>query len=51
MKKREKNNEEPTIAVGMDTEGDLQQDATMEEVESGDYTNVTTLSLDENDLS
>ncbi|MFT4416585.1 hypothetical protein ACLM5H_22225 [Fredinandcohnia humi] len=50
MKKRNAN-VEPTIAVGMDTENELQKDATMEEVNEGDYTHVITLSLDENDPS
>ncbi|MEH7386957.1 hypothetical protein V7147_16335 [Bacillus sp. JJ1521] len=50
MKKRQQK-EEPTIAVGMDTEDELREDASMEEVEKGDYTQVTTLSYDENDPS
>lgn len=47
----EKQKDEPTIAVGMNTEGELQKDATMEEVKKGEYTQVTSLSLDENDPS
>ena len=50
MKKRQKK-DNATIAVGMDTENDLQEEATMEEIEKGDYTQVTTLSYDENDPS
>ncbi|WP_159439903.1 hypothetical protein [Bacillus sinesaloumensis] len=50
MKKRQ-TKEEATIAVGMDTEEELQKEATMDEVEQGDYTQVTTLSFDENDPS
>lgn len=44
-------NEEPSIAVGMDTENDLEKDASMDDIEKGEYTQVTTLSLDENDPS
>ncbi|GAA0342827.1 hypothetical protein GCM10008967_36600 [Bacillus carboniphilus] len=51
MKKREVKYDEPTIAEGMNTEDQLQQDASQEEIEKGDYTEVTTLSLDENDPS
>ncbi|MFS0861220.1 hypothetical protein [Fredinandcohnia sp. 179-A 10B2 NHS] len=51
MKKQTNNTEEPTIAVGMDTQDDLQKDATMDDIEKGEYTQVTTLSLDENDPS
>ncbi|MDR4886737.1 hypothetical protein RGU12_04115 [Fredinandcohnia sp. QZ13] len=50
MKKSQKK-EEPTIAVGMDTEEELREDASMKEIEKGDYTQVTTLSYDENDPS
>lgn len=50
MKKR-KNKQEPTIAVGMDTGEDLREDATMEEIEKGEYTQVTTFSYDEYDPS
>ena len=51
MKKRDRAKDEPTVAEGMNTEDQLQKDATPEEIESGDYTSVTTLSLDENDPS
>ncbi|MEH7222340.1 hypothetical protein V7112_00900 [Bacillus sp. JJ1566] len=50
MKKRQ-NKQEPTIAVGMDTDGELREDASMDEIEKGEYTQVTTLSYDENDPS
>ena len=50
MKKHQKK-EDATIAVGMDTESELQEEATMEEIEKGDYTKVTILSYDENDPS
>lgn len=50
MKKRQQKGD-ATIAVGMDTENDLQEEATSEEIEKGDYTQVTTLSYDENDPS
>jgi len=43
--------DKPTIAEGMNTEDELQKDATPEEISKGEYTNVTTLSLDENDPS
>ncbi|WP_010282973.1 hypothetical protein [Bacillus timonensis] len=50
MKKR-KNHDDPTIAVGMDIDDELREDASMEEIEKGDYTQVTTLAYDENDPS
>ncbi|MCC3357690.1 hypothetical protein [Bacillus sp. REN16] len=50
MKKRQQK-EQATIAVGMDTEDELRENASMEEIEEGDYTQVTTLSFDENDPS
>lgn len=51
MKKYRQQANEPTIAEGIDTEDELNKDASPEEKEKGDYTNVTTLSLDENDPS
>jgi hypothetical protein len=39
---------EPTIAPGIDDE-ELTRDATEEEIERGDYTNVTRLSFDEHE--
>lgn len=41
----------PTIAEGINTENELNRDATQEEIEKGESTNVTILSLDENDPS
>ncbi|WP_199880568.1 hypothetical protein [Bacillus massiliglaciei] len=49
MKKEEQNAQEPTIAEGINTEDILNRKATPEEIAKGDYTKVTTLSLDEND--
>ncbi|NHM33784.1 hypothetical protein [Neobacillus terrae] len=40
---------EPTVAEGIDTEDVLNESASKEEIEKGEYTSVTTLSLDEND--
>ncbi|SET05499.1 hypothetical protein SAMN05421676_102454 [Salinibacillus kushneri] len=51
MRKEKRKKEEPTIAPGMDTEDELKEEATKKEVEEGDYTNVTTVSWDENDPS
>jgi hypothetical protein len=50
MKKNNQTNE-PTIAEGMNTEDELNQDATQLEIDKGETTKVTTLSLDENDPS
>ncbi|WP_194841356.1 hypothetical protein [Salinibacillus xinjiangensis] len=51
MRKEKPRKDEPTIAAGMDTEDELKEEATEKEVERGDYTRVTSLSLDENDPS
>lgn len=51
MKKGTYSKAEPTIAEGIDTEDVLNKDATQEEIENGESTSVTTLSLDENDPS
>jgi hypothetical protein len=51
MLKRKKDNMEPTLAPGMDDQEELEQSATSEEVKTGDYTSVTTLSYDEVDPS
>lgn len=51
MKKQNSSTDQPTIAEGMNTEDELQKDATREEISRGEYTSVTTLSLDENDPS
>ena len=42
---------EPTIAPGMDDSEELEQNASNEEIEKGEVTNVTTLSFDEVDPS
>ncbi|WP_191992051.1 hypothetical protein [Bacillus aerolatus] len=49
--KKQKRTEEPTLAEGIDTEDELKRDATPEEISKGEYTEVTALSLDENDPS
>ncbi|WP_342433518.1 hypothetical protein [Neobacillus sp. FSL H8-0543] len=51
MKKNNYSKEEPTMAEGMDTEDELNRSATQEEIDNGDSTKVTILSLDENDPS
>jgi hypothetical protein len=51
MKKDSYSKGEPTLAEGINTEDILNQDATQEEIENGESTNVTVLSLDENDPS
>lgn len=51
MKKDPYSKGAPTIAEGMNTEDELNREATQEEIEKGDSTNVTVLSLDENDPS
>lgn len=43
--------DQPSIAPGMDDQEELEQNATEEEVEKGEYTSVTTLSYDEVDPS
>lgn len=50
MIKRDQKNS-PTIAPGMDDQEELNQEATQEEIDKGEYTSVTNLSLDENDPS
>jgi len=42
---------EPTLASGMDDQEELDQSATDNEIEKGEYTSVTTLSFDEVDPS
>lgn len=51
LKNESKTNRTPTIAEGIDTEDELKRDATKAEIDSDNYTKVTTLSLDENDPS
>jgi hypothetical protein len=41
----------PTIAPGLDDQEELEQSATEKEVERGEFTSVTTFSLDEVDPS
>jgi hypothetical protein len=41
--------EEPTIAPGIDNDEELEQKATKAEKEKGEYTEVTTLTLDDFD--
>ena len=52
MKVRKKRKEkEPTIAPGMNDQEELNKDASFNEIEKGEYTEVTTLSYDEVDPS
>ncbi|WP_181444504.1 hypothetical protein [Bacillus sp. 03113] len=52
MKNKDRNRStEPSIAPGMDDNEELEKEATKEEIEKGDYTQVTTLSYDEVDQS
>jgi hypothetical protein len=51
MKKDKYSKGAPTIAEGMNTEDELNRDATQAEIENGESTEVTVLSLDENDPS
>ncbi|WP_170308059.1 hypothetical protein [Paenibacillus dakarensis] len=41
-----KDENEPTVAPGLDSNGMLREEATREEVERGDYTEVTQLIID-----
>ncbi|KKB33611.1 hypothetical protein [Bacillus thermotolerans] len=49
--KKEKRRDEPVWAEGIDTEDELMTDATPQEIAQGEYTEVVTVSLDENDPS
>jgi hypothetical protein len=51
FKRKKVSNNEPSIAPGMDDQIELEQVATKEEVEKGEFTEVTTLSFDEVDPS
>jgi hypothetical protein len=51
MSKKDKNKNDPTLATGIDDDEDLEKPASKEEIEKGEFTNVTTLSLDEVDPS
>ncbi|MGE8206666.1 hypothetical protein ACQKP0_19335 [Heyndrickxia sp. NPDC080065] len=46
-----KKNETPQIAPGIDDDPELNEEATNEEIEHGEYTSVTTFSWDEVDPS
>lgn len=48
---KERNKQGPTLAPGMNDQDELEQSASENEVEKGDYTSVTTLSFDEVDPS
>lgn len=48
---KKKNRQEPTMAPGMNDQEELEHDATNEEIDKGEYTNVTNLSFDEVDPS
>jgi len=50
-KEKERQQNSPTIAPGMDDQKELEQSANPEEIERGEYTSVTTLSFDEVDPS
>ncbi|WP_442593957.1 hypothetical protein [Neobacillus sp. D3-1R] len=41
----------PTVAPGMNDQEELEESATKQEIEKGEYTSVTTLSYDEVDPS
>lgn len=47
MRKKDKNKNEPTLAPGLDDSEELEKNATKEEIQKGEFTNVTTLSFDE----
>lgn len=50
-KEKDHKKKEPTLAPGMDDQEELEQSASKEEIEHGEYTRVTTLSYDEVDPS
>ncbi|PTM58792.1 hypothetical protein [Desmospora activa] len=47
MKEKKEHQQSPKVAPGMDDSEELEQEATREEVERGESTDVTTLSYDE----
>ncbi len=49
--KKKNHTKEPTLAEGINTEDELDREATSQEIAEGEYTKVVTLSLDENDPS
>ncbi|WP_205439592.1 hypothetical protein [Peribacillus alkalitolerans] len=48
---KKKTNNDPTLAEGINTDDVLNESATEEEIKQGEYTQVITLSLDENNPS
>ncbi|MBB6447411.1 hypothetical protein [Bacillus benzoevorans] len=51
MVNKKSNNNEPSIAPGMDDSEELEKNASQEEMKKGEFTSVTTLSFDEVDPS
>jgi hypothetical protein len=51
MPDKQNNKQGPTLAPGMNDQDELEQSATENELEKGEYTSVTTLSYDEVDVS
>ena len=51
MVNKENSKKKPTIAPGMDDHEELEKDASSEEIDKGEFTNVTTMSFDEVDPS
>jgi hypothetical protein len=49
MKKKHEKLTNASVAPGIDNDEELEQSATEQEVEQGDYTEVTTLTLDDLD--
>ncbi|MED4203962.1 hypothetical protein [Neobacillus mesonae] len=47
FKRKDHKKQNPTLAPGMDDHEELEQSATPEEIDKGEYTSVTTLSWDE----
>lgn len=48
---KERNQDKPVIAPGMDDQEELRENASKKEINEGEYTSVTTLSYDEVDPS
>ncbi|GHI00954.1 hypothetical protein [Neobacillus kokaensis] len=46
-KRKDQKKQTPTLAPGMDDHEELEQRASEEEIEDGEYTSVTTFSFDE----
>jgi hypothetical protein len=49
MKKKHQDLTQANVAPGMDNDEELEQSATQEEIDQGEYTEVTTLTLDDLD--